>query len=200
MKKVMAILLSALLLVSVFAIPSSATTKADLYAKLKTSVVFKYINIKSQADNAYNLVTITDAQAEQLMPLVDEFLKIVATDKGPTVSSAEKFNEYSPEQTKAVYDLIYRACDIMGWSLTMTKKDSSKQFHPGDYIFYLRDSEGRLIFEYDGDYLTDTSGDVLPAAGQISISNGTYLACGSLFAAASVALYVAFKKKENECA
>ena len=198
MKKVMAILLSAIMLVSVFAIPSSATTKADLLAKVKTSVVYKYV--KAQVENAYNTVTITDEQAERLMPLVEEFLKIVNTDKGPTVSSKYNYAEYSLEQTLAVYNLIYQACDIMNWTLTMTKKDESKQFHQGDYIFYLWDAQNRLIFEYDGDYITNTSGDVLPAAGQISIGNGTYLACGSLFAAASAALYVAFKKKERECA
>ena len=194
MKKVMALMLSVLMLMSVFAIPSSATTKADLLAMAKQSPVYKYL--KAGIENAFNTVSISDEQAEQLKPLIEEFLKIVPSDKGPTVSSKQNPLEYSVEQVKAVYKLIYKACDIMGWTLKIVKKENSK-FHEGDYIFYLYDNQNRLIFEYDGDYVTDTSGDVVAPS---AVSTNAYLVGGGIFAAAAAALFVAFRKKDEECA
>ena len=202
MKKIIALVLSAIMLVSVFAVPSSATTKADLLALLKTSPVYKYI--KSGVENSYNSVQVTDAQAEQLLPLVEQFMKIVDKDLGPTANDWRGNGQhyYSLDQIDAVYDIIYKACDIMGWTMKRVDK-GQKSTHKGDYVFYIYDTQGKMIFEYDGDLITDkpvnTAGDVISAA-TVTDNSGIYLVTGSVFAAAAAALYIALKKKNGECA
>ena len=192
MKKIVALILTAILLVSVFAIPSSATTKADLLARVKTSPVYKYI--KPGIENAYNTVTITDAQAAQLAPLVEEFLKIVPADIGQTAANfrGDGKTYYSLEQIDQVTNLIKQACAILGWKFVPHLKTTDST-HQGDYVFYIYDQNNVKIFEYDGDLIQDkpvnTSGDVI-------VPVNTYLICGSVLVAASIC-QLSLKKHEQ---
>ena len=151
MKRIIAIMTAVMLLVSVLAVSASATTKADLLTEAAKSPIYKYVKVA--VENAARTVTITDEQAEQLLPLVKKAVAAVATDRGPTFANHDLF--YTLGEHKVVMNCIDEACAILGW--TYAFEDSHDPKHPNDHVFRVHDQTGKIIFEYDGDIVADTA-------------------------------------------
>lgn len=110
MKKILSLILVAVMVISIstFAIVSSAaTTGADVLNRIEKLIVDEYPGVYSQLKKVYNQVTITNNQAGQLMPLVDEF---------EAIYNAGKVSGYTAQQGVEVMDIFDRASQIIGFT------------------------------------------------------------------------------------
>lgn len=110
MKKILSLILVVVMVISISAfaiVNSSATTGADVLNKIETLIADEYPGVCSQLRKVYNQVTITSAQAEQLMPLVSEF---------EAIYKAGKDSGYTAEQGKKVMNIFDRASQIIGFT------------------------------------------------------------------------------------
>jgi len=151
MKRIVSFFAALMLIVSVFAVGVSATTKADLIAEAAKSPVYKYIKVA--VENAARTIEITDEQAERLLPIVKRAVAAVPTDLGPTAKNEDYI--YSQDQIDVILTCIDEACAILGF--THTTEPSTDPKHIGDINNFIYNEEGNLIFQYDGDVVADTS-------------------------------------------
>ena len=181
MKKIIALLLATVVSLSAFVLPASAATKADLIEAASAAAAYKYV--KASLENAARSIEVTEAQADQLLPLVQEAAALFPVDKGPTL------HEYGQDTVDAFLDLVDQACAIINYSWTFDGKTNA--IHSGDGILRVYDASGKLVYEYDGDYVTDTSG---------TPSNSTWvvLSIGALISLVAGAAFVIARKKVTE--
>lgn len=184
MKRIIALVLSAIVMISVFVVPSFATTKADLLTEAAKSPVYKYV--KADIENAAKSVEITDEQADAILPHVQAIVAALNTDNGQGVYDAKKGQQYSNETVKTVMEHIKAICDILGWTYTMTPVES-KPAHEGDDIFKVFDQNGKLVFSLDGEVVSDTSG--------AASTNWAVLAAGCAILVAGLATVVISRRK-----
>lgn len=190
MKRVIAMILTAVVLLSTLALPSFAVTKADILAECEKSPVYKYV--KAAVENAAKKVEITDEQAALIFPLVQRAVQILDTDNGPTHYSAEGGVMYPDAVTDEVMDIIDQICKILGftWKWINAATIKGEQYHKNDNVFVIYDQNGNIIFQYDGDYITDTSAaTTVPTAAWVAISSAA-----ALTVAAAAAFIVARKR------
>ena len=154
MKKIIAILLSAVIMVGFLAVPSFATTKADILNEAAKSPVYKYVKVS--IENAAKTVTITDAQADQILPLVKQLVALLNKDNGNGVYHETRGRQYDDATVDKALAIVKQICDILGWRFTVLL--NKKTVHPGDSTFRVYDENNKLIFTYDGDAVADTSG------------------------------------------
>ena len=110
MKKILSLILVVVMVITISAfamVSSSATTGADVLNRIEELIGDEYPNVCSQLTKIYNQVTITNTQAEQLMPLVDEF---------EAIYNAGKDSGYTAEQGRKVMDIFDRASQIIGFT------------------------------------------------------------------------------------
>ena len=110
MKKILSLILVVVMVITISAfamVSSSATTGADVLNRIEELIGDEYPNVCSQLTKIYNQVTITNTQAEQLMPLVDEF---------EAIYNAGKDSGYTAEQGKKVMNIFDRASQIIGFT------------------------------------------------------------------------------------
>ncbi len=150
MKKILALVMAAILLVSM-AVSVSAATKADLLAAAAKSPVYKYVKVS--LENAARTVEITDEEATAILPWVEKAVAIIGADKGPTAAN-ESFI-YSKEQIDGVLGCVDEICKILNYSYTLTPSTNPK--HVGDSIFTVYNEAGKIVFQYDGDIVADTA-------------------------------------------
>lgn len=190
MKRVIATILTAVVLLTTLALPSFAVTKADIIAECEKSPVYKYV--KSAVENAATKVEITDEQAAQILPLVQQGVALLSEDNGPTHFSADGGVMYPDEVTNGVMDIIDEICKILGftWKWVNAATIKGEQYHANDNVFVVYDQNGNIVFMYDGDYITDTSAaTTVPTAAWVAIGSAA-----ALTVAAGAAFIVARKK------
>lgn len=188
MKKFMALLLACVAILSVCVVPSFAATKADLLAEAAKSPIYHYV--KAAVENAARTVEITDEQAAQLLPLIQKANAIISEDKGSSPTLKGDVKAYTDAQNAEISAILAEACDILGFTYTVTLKPKAQQTHKNDTVYKVFDQKGNVVFMYDGDQVTDTS--AAPAADHTAwIVAGVAVATLSL---AAVAFVVARKK------
>ena len=184
MKKIIVILLSAVLLVGALVLPSFAVNKADLLAEAAKSPVYKYVKVA--AENAAKSVEITDEQAAQILPIITKAVEVIGKDNGKSVVMPKTAEvRYSEDKVNAVFGYIGEVCGIMGWSYKISAVANPQ--HQGDIIFSVYDSNGKLIFSYDGDLVADTSA----ASGNSAV---IIAAAGALLLAGAAAIVYSRKR------
>ena len=183
MKKIIAFITAVTLMVGIFAVSVFATNKSDLLTEAAKSPVYKYVKVA--VENAARTVEITDEQAEQILPIVKRGVALIDKDNGPTYSNAGA-PFYTKEQMEGVFECIDEICKILGFTWKMTPK--SNALHIGDGVLQVFDQNNKLIFEYDGDVVSDTS-----AASDIN--TGLLLAGAALLFAAGAASIAVSKKR-----
>ncbi len=151
MKRIVSFFAAVMLIVSVFAVSASATTKADLIAEASKSPIYKYIKVA--VENAARTIEITDEQAELLLPIVKRAVEAIPVDLGPTAKNENYI--YTQEQINIILACVDEACAILGY--THTTEPSTDPKHIGDINNFIYNEEGKLIFQYDGDVVADTS-------------------------------------------
>ncbi len=173
MKRIIVILLSAILMVGALVLPSFAVNKADLIAEAAKSPVYKYVKVS--VENAAKSVEITDEQAAQILPIIKKAVEAIGKDNGKSVVMPKTAEvRYSQDKVDTVFECISEVCAIMGWSYKVTGVANPQ--HAGDIIFSVYDSNGRQIFSYDGDVVADTSAAsgnsavIIAAAGALLIA------------------------------
>ncbi len=190
MKKIIAVLMSVMLLVGMLAMCVSAATvtKADLLNEAAKSPVYKYVKVS--LENAAKNVEITDEQAETLLPIVQKAVAILDVDHGPTESNGGK-SFYTQEQVDSVIECIDEACAVLGFTWKMTPKANGA--FPGDGVFQVFDRNGKLVFDYDGDAVADTS-----AAPVSNAYTWVYLSVGTVLLVLGFAVLAVSKKRIAE--
>ena len=184
MKKIIAVLLSAVLMVGALVLPSFAVNKADLLNEAAKSPVYKYIKVA--AENAAKSVEITDEQAAQILPLITKAVNAIGADNGKSVVMPKTGEvRYSEQAVETVFDCIGQICAIMGWTYKVTPVANPQ--HVGDIIFTVYDANGRQIFSYDGDVVADTSA--------ASDNSAVILAAAGVLLLAGVAAVVFSRKR-----
>ena len=181
MKKIIALLLATVVSFSAFVLPAAAVSKSDLIDAASAAATYKYV--KPSLENAARNIEITDAQAEQLLPLVQEAAALFPVDKGPTL------HEYGQATIDAFLALVDETCAILNFSWTFDGKTNA--IHSGDGILRVYDANGKLVYEYDGDYVTDTSGTP-------SDSTWVVLSIGAMISLVACAAFVIARKKVTE--
>ena len=153
MKKFVAIVVLAVMMIGLFTLPSLAVNKADLLNEAAKSPLYKYVKVS--VENASKTVVITDEQAEKLMPIVQKLVAALNEDNGSTFAKQGTGEQaYSQETEDFVFSCIDEACEIMNWTYTLTPV--AHPTHEGDVIFTVY--EGKTpIFVYEGDVVADTS-------------------------------------------
>jgi len=165
MKKILAVIMSVVLMCGMLAATASAATKSDLLEEAAKAPVYKYIKVS--VENAVRTVEITDEESEALLPIVKKAVAAMNADNGPTYVSKDGI-KYDAATYATVMDCIDEACSILGFTYKFTPVTSPK--HTGDSVFQVFDENGKLVFEYDGDIVTDTSGDSRSADPALLIS------------------------------
>jgi len=182
MKKFIAVMMAAVLAVSVLAIGVFAASKADLITEAAKSPIYKYVKVA--VENAARTVEITDEQAEALLPIVKKAVAAVAADKGPTAKNDAAI--YSDAEIAVVMDCIGEACDVLGYTYKMVPSTNPK--HVGDGVFMVYDQNGKLVFQYDGDVVADTDAAT-------TVNTAALLAGATVLLVAGVAAIVVAKKR-----
>ncbi len=162
MKKIITLLISAIIL-STMVVSASAATEEDLLAEFKKISISRYM--VTEVENLAANYEITSEQADQLLPLLKKAQETFPEDRGPGYRNPEghesyfgsEIYPYTEEQLDTVMGIIADACEILGF--TYEFRDSNLPMHNVDIVFVLRDQEGRVAFEYDGD-LIKRLGDV----------------------------------------
>ncbi len=139
---------------------ASAYTQEDLLEEFKTIPASHWV--LDGIENLSKTMELTEEQCNQLWPILQEVKKLVPEDNGPTVYQGTNHNNggraYSAEVVAKVLDYIREACKITG--CTFVKSLVSEPTHGIDIVFKLYNKEGKLIFEYDGDLVKQTGGEV----------------------------------------
>ena len=151
MKRIVSFLTALVLVVSMFAVSVSATTKADLIEEASKSPIYKYVRVA--VENAARTIEITDEQAEQLLPIVRRAVAAVPEDLGPTARNDHDI--YTYEQIEIIMSCVDEACAILGY--THENVTSTDPKHIGDIVFMIYNEDNELVFQYDGDVVADTS-------------------------------------------
>lgn len=185
MKKILAVIMSVVLLCGMFAATASATTKSDLLEEAAKAPVYKYIKIS--VENAARTIEITDEEAEALLPIVKKAVAAMTADNGPTYVSKDGI-KYDAATYATVMSCIDEACAILGFTYKFSPVTSPK--HTGDSVFQVFDENGKLVFEYDGDIVTDTAGDIAHDAGTM-----LFIGAAVLMAAGAIALVIVRRRE-----
>jgi hypothetical protein len=93
------------------------------------------------------------------MPLLKRAQEAFPEDLGPGYRNPEghesyfgsEIYPYTGEQHEIMMDIISEACDILGFTYYL--RDSTLPMHNVDIVFVVKDTEGRIVFEYDGDLI-----------------------------------------------
>lgn len=198
MKKIITLLLAVVLL-SATLIPVSAATEEELLVEFKKISISKHL--LTEVENLAATYDVTPEQGEKLMPLLKRAQEAFPEDLGPGYRNptgyesyfGEEIYPYSTEQYEIMMDIIAEACDILGF--TYEFRDSNLPMHKVDIVFVVRDTEGRIAFEYDGDLIKK-----LGEVEEEKSSATPYLVGGvsiSLLAGVAIAS-LAIRKKEQE--
>lgn len=198
MKKIITILLAVVIL-SAMLVPVSAATEEELLTEFKKISISRHL--LTEIENLAATYDITPEQGDKLMPLLKRAQEVFPEDLGPGYRNpeghesyfGEEIYPYTPEQHNEMMNIITEACDILGF--TYDFRDSYLPMHNIDLVFVVRDTDGRVIFEYDGD-LIKRLGDVE----EEESSSAPYLFGGisvSLLAGVAVAA-LKFRKKEQD--
>lgn len=154
MKRIIALITALIIAVSALSVGVCAADKSDLLAEAAKSPVYKYVKVA--LENAARTVEITDEQAEKLLPIIKRFNTIVTEDLGPTAARNNNGEDiYTMDQIRAVMECVSEACEILNY--TYKTKPSSDPKHIGDSVFMIYDQNNKLVFQYDGDVVADTS-------------------------------------------
>lgn len=161
MRRFAALLITVALLAMSFSatISASAYTQEDLLEEFKTIPASHWV--LADIENLSRSMRLTEDQCNQLWPILQEVKALVPEDNGPSVYHGSNHGNtgraYSAEVVAQVLDCIRAACRITG--CTFVKTLVPNPTHEIDIVFKLYNSEGVLIFEYDGDLIQQTGGD-----------------------------------------
>lgn len=151
---IVALAMLALSLCSSFS--ASAYTQDDLLEEFKTIPAAHWV--LADIENLNKTMQLTEEQCDALWPILQEVKALVPEDNGPSVYHGSNHGNtgraYAAEVVARVLDLIREACKITG--CTFVKTLVPEQTHAIDIVFKLYNSEGVLIFEYDGDLVKTT--------------------------------------------
>ncbi len=156
MKKIITFLL-AIVILSATLVPASAATEEELLAEFKKISISRYI--LTDIENLAAVYDVTPEQGDQLMPLLKRAQEAFPEDLGPGYRNPEghesyfgsEIYPYTGEQHEIMMDIISEACDILGFTYYL--RDSTLPMHNVDIVFVVKDTEGRIVFEYDGDLI-----------------------------------------------
>lgn len=151
MKKTFAAILALVMILGVFAVGASAATKSDILELAATSPVYHYVKVS--LENAARTVSITDAQADAVLPYVQDIVNALPEDLGPSA------HDYTVAQQQRVMDDVNSICDVLEYELVTVEKTASStpsSKHVVDYIFQFYDKAGTLVYEFDGDEIKKT--------------------------------------------
>lgn len=183
-------------------ISASAYTQEDLLEEFKTIPAAHWVlaDIEQLSDN----MKLTQEQCDALWPILQEVKALVPEDNGPSVYHGSNHGNtgraYSAEVVAKVLDHIRAACKITG--CTFVKSLVPQQTHAIDIVFKLYNSDGVLIFEYDGDLVKQTGS----AEGASTTAGGGnaygYLAfgLGALVLAGGAAVFAAKRVRRTPAA
>jgi len=180
MKKFLAISLTVILAIGLFAIGTSAATKSEILEEAAKSPVYHWVQIT--IEDAARSVEITEEQGDLIMPHVQAIVAAVPEDLGPTA------HVYPKDQVETVMHHLAEICDILNYRLAYEEVHHTDLDHAGDIVVRIYNSEGQLVVEYDGDDLKQT--DVAEEN-----SAWIWLAVGSAFVLAAAAVLVITKKR-----
>lgn len=155
MKKIIAIVLALVTVLSVASVCVGAVTKADLLVEAAKSPIYGYVGVA--LENAARTIEITDEQAAEILPIVKKACTIVGNNKygHGGFFSKDHGKVYTDDQLAAVMTCIDEVCRILGCTYTTVPSKNSK--HVGDSVFMVYNEQGKLVFEYDGDIVDDTA-------------------------------------------
>ncbi len=197
MKKMMTLLLAVVVLAAML-VPVSAASEEQLIEKFKEISISK--RLLTEVENLAAAYDVTEEQGDRLMVLLERAKKALPEDKGPGYANPEGHESYfgpekypyTEEQLEEIMDIITEACDIMGFTYDFIP--SENPMHENDIVFILKDAEGRLAFQYDG--------DLIKPLGEVEQENSSApFVVGGISVLTLAGLSVAavkFKKKEQE--
>lgn len=178
-KRLVSFFLVSIIIAVSFSFNASAVTKADLYNELKGSIFDKYAPIYGVSiENSLRNISISDAQAEQILVLIKEVKAYVNVDKGHSL------HFYTDAEKNFVLDRVDKACKILDLTYKVIPKPLADDEHVGDIIFVFYDASGKKIFEFDGDIIKKTN---VPTTQ--TTNNIVYLSGLLMLFAASVLIY-----------
>lgn len=146
-KKVLAAVACVIIVLSVLIIPASAATKTDLWNEVKNSNFSGYLIV--QFENAFRTVPVSDAQATQILPLIQD-AKQRLSNKGHSL------HLYPMADRDYVLGQCVKVCNILGFTYDIVPSAHPK--HQGDIVFVAYDANQNVVFEIDGDIVSWTDG------------------------------------------
>ncbi len=197
MKKLVTILLAVVVL-SAMLVPASAATEDELMAKFKEISISRHLI--TEVENLAAAYDVTEEQGDQLMELLEEVKEAFPEDKGPGYYHPEEFTKvwgedrtpYTREQLDVIMGAIAETCDIMGFTYEFVATE--QPMHEHDVSFVVKDEEGRVAFQYDGDLIQKLS-EIEEEQSSVPLLVGGL----GVVALAGIAVPVAkLKKKEQE--
>ena len=190
MKKLFAILTAVVLVLSMASVMftgSAASTKADLLELIKNDPdVSKFQHLVDTVVNQMDNIDLTPAQCEYLETKFYELKEIVNNYGGFTTDKAHEFPKQARDEVVA---LVEETASELGYTCAIVSK--SREFHENDVLLRIYDASGRIVIEYDGDYVQFTD-----SVAENSGNSVAYIALGAC--AVLLAAAVLFTVKGNK--
>ena len=145
MKKVLAIVVACMLLVSVFAVSAAAATpKEDIIAAAKAALLDQHHEeILPMIENVLAQVDVNADQAAQIIQHIKNAEAAVEKHEGDSLS------EYSKAEQAAVLKEIKAAAAVL--NLDTVIEESKNPVHEGDIVFDVYDATGKQVAAIDLD-------------------------------------------------
>ncbi|MBR5272941.1 MAG: hypothetical protein IKU25_06085 [Clostridia bacterium] len=192
MKKFFVAVLAVVLMMTMFVGSASAATKADLVNKIKNdSIIGNYEHIVNIVVNQMDNFNFTSDECDYLLAKFDEAKAIIEAAGGDKGSSA---HSYDPVTIEQIVDIVADVVTTLGY--TYEYLPSQNPLHTGDDVFRVYDADGIIVFEFDGDYVKHTGGEVASDNGKIMA--GAALGGGVVVLALAVFFAVRSRKNLNE--
>lgn len=166
-------LLAVLLCFVMLAMPFAAHAEAsdDVIAALEEAIPTKYQALYiAQAKNLLAQVDVSDAQAKDLIDLIDEVKKAI-DNKGKSL------HEYSHAEKAFLLNAFNKAMKILNLTYRFEEKD--KALHNNDIVCYVYNAEGKLLIKLDGDVAADKT-DAADTGALYLVLTGAFLAVSAL--------------------
>ncbi len=181
MKKIIALLLAAVLFVccsvSVF-----AATRKDVVDLAKEKIPAKYETYHIWAENILGQYDLTSEQWDDVLLLFESILPFFPEDQG------QSLHLYSKEQRELALSTLIEFCEIT--DSTYLIRDVANPKHSGDKEVLLYKADGTLVATLDGDLYPDTTG----------FADGTVwlVLSGVLLSLAGVSFFVLRRRAANK--
>lgn len=145
MKKLALFMVSVLIVSSLFSFGVSAATKQDVVDAANAAVPANYNFLYLiQLENIFSQINVSEEQCDRIITIIKELGQSVK-DSGHTL------HLYTQDNRDVILKYFDEICNICGMTYEYKLADKNPQWHTGDVVCLVYNSDGTFLGELDGD-------------------------------------------------